>query len=166
MTSFVNSFEPRVNVTATQEAAKVIRRGGKTVTPIVQVADSFQSTPTSTLFTLYAPSPETIVDRNIRVKSYWRVTSQSGNFQIGLDDAVRQFPFMSTVATTNVTVNGETLSDNTSDKIHALWNYGNTASERGTKLSAAGAMPDTYQTYSDYVALGTARNPLGSSIAN
>jgi hypothetical protein len=98
----------------------------------------------------------------LRVKSYWRVTSQSGNFQIGLDDACRQFPFMSTVATTGVTINGETLSDNTSDKIHALWTYGNTASDRGTKLSAAGAMPDSYQTYSDYVALGTARNPLGS----
>jgi hypothetical protein len=160
MSQFVNVFEPRVNLTASQEASHIIRKGGRTVTQTVQPADSFQTIPTSTLFTVYAPSPETIVDRNIKVKSYWRVTSQSGNFNLGLDDASRQFPFNSSVQTTSVTINGENISDNTSDKIHALACYGNNAEDRTLKWGTCAACPDAYQQYADYVSQGTARNPL------
>jgi hypothetical protein len=160
MAQFVNVYNPKVNLTSSQESSHIIKKGGRTVTQQVLPADSFQTVPTSTLFTVYSPSPETIVDRNIRVKSYWKLTSQSGDFNLGLDDAVRQFGFSSTVATSSVTINGENISDNTADKIHALACYGNTAEQRGSQWSACGAMPDSYQKYSDYVTFGTARNPL------
>tara|TARA_R110000803_G_scaffold41110_1_gene88541 strand:- start:241 stop:1677 length:1437 start_codon:yes stop_codon:yes gene_type:complete len=95
----------------------------------------------------------------MKVKCYFEVTTDQP-LQLGLNDALRQYPVASIMDVLTVQINGETVSDNMADKIHAMLCYGNDAENRGKDCSTSPGMPDNYQEYSDYAVEGSGKNSL------
>ena len=158
----VKMIEPRVDISHDTEKNHVVMYGGQRLTQQVAPADSWGSagtTPVQALFTVNPPSTSTIVDRRMKVRCYLDITT-NGNLQIGTNDALRQFPIASITDVLTVQINGETVSDNVADKIHALLCYGNDAQKRHETVSTSPAMPDGYQRYSDWATYGSSKNAL------
>ena len=80
--------------------------------------------------------------------------------QLGTNDALRQFPISSLCDVLTVQINGESISDNLADKLHALLCFGNDREERQKSISTTPTAPDNYQRYSDWTTYGSAKNPL------
>lgn len=154
----VRVLEPRVDVKHDSEVNHVVLQGALRVTEQVNVADSADIN--QALWTVYPPSSDTIVDRLFLVRMYLDVVSTGGDFQVGTNDAPRQFPLASSTDVLTVQINGESISDNLGDKIHALMCYGNEAQDRNRTWSLTTAQPDQYQQYSDWTTYGSARNVL------
>ena len=158
----VKMIEPRVDVKHDTEKAHCVLMGGQRVTEQVSPADSWGSagtTPVQALFTVNPPSTQTIVDRKMKVRCYLDVTVNE-DLQIGTNDALRQFPIASITDVLTVQINGETVSDNVADKIHAMLCYGNDAQSRLSSVSTSPSMPDGYQQYSDWGTYGSSKNAL------
>jgi hypothetical protein len=160
----VKVLEPRVNVKADVEKDHVVLQGGLRVNEQVNTADSWGSagaTPVQASWTVNPPSTSTIVDRNIKVRAYFEVSTDQP-LQLGLNDALRQFPIASIMDVLTVQINGETVSDNMADKIHAMLCFGNDAETRRGDASTSPSMPDNYQEYSDYSVYGSGKNSLSN----
>ena len=158
----VKYLEPRVNVKETVESDHVVLQGGMRLNEQITTANSWGSVgapPVQASWTVNPPSTQTIVDRNMKVKCYFEVTTDA-TLQIGINDALRQFPIASIMDVLTVQINGETVSDNMADKIHAMLCYGNDAETRGRDCSTSPGMPDNYQEYADYATEGTGKNSL------
>jgi hypothetical protein len=166
MTSLENVkvLEPRVNVKADVEKDHIVLQGGLRVNEQVNTADSWGSagaTPVQASWTVNPPSTSTIVDRNLKVRAYFEISTDQP-LQLGLNDALRQFPIASIMDVLTVQINGETVSDNMADKIHAMLCYGNDAETRRGDTSTSPSMPDNYQEYSDYSVYGSGKNSLSN----
>jgi hypothetical protein len=166
MTSLENVkvIEPRCNVKADTEKDHVVLTGGLRLNEQINAADSWGSagtTPVQASFTVNPPSTSTIVDRNIKVRCFFEVSTDQP-LQLGLNDALRQFPIASIMDVLTVQINGETVSDNMADKIHAMLCYGNDAETRRGDTSTSPSMPDNYQEYSDYSVYGSGKNSLSN----
>lgn len=166
MTSLENVkvYEPRVNVKADVEKDHVVLMGGLRVNEQVSAADSWGSagtTPVQASWTVNPPSTSTIVDRNLKVRAFFEITTDQP-LQLGLNDALRQFPIASIMDVLTIQINGETVSDNMADKIHAMLCYGNDAETRRGDTSTSPSMPDNYQEYSDYSVYGSGKNSLSN----
>ena len=160
----VKVLEPRVNVKADTEKDHVVLQGGLRVNEQVNAADSWGSagaTPVQASWTINPPSTSTIVDRNMKVRCFFEVSTDQA-LQLGLNDALRQFPIASIMDVLTVQINGETISDNMADKIHAMLCYGNDAETRRGDTSTSPSMPDNYQQYSDYSVYGSGKNSLSN----
>jgi len=161
----IKVLEPRVNIKSDVEKNHIVLQGGSRVTEQKHVADSAQvgagTVPVQALWTIYPPSTSTITDRLMRVKCYVEVTTNVPH-ALGLHDAVRQFPINSIVDVTTIQVNGESISDNSGEKLHALLSYGMSQEERSRTVSTSASMPDTYQRYEDWQIYGSAKNPLSN----
>lgn len=158
----IKVIEPRVNVKSDVEKNHVVLYGALRVTEQVEPAQSWGSVgakPVQALFTLNPPSTSTIVDRFIRIRGYFEIKTDA-DLELGLNDALRQFPIASITDVLNCQINGETLSDNTADKIHALSCYGNDPQSRQESVSTSASAPDAYQQYADWATYGSAKNPL------
>jgi hypothetical protein len=158
-------MSPRADVKSDLLRNHLIKVGPSRIEPQVIPALSWGTpgqAPRSSQWAINPPSTSTIVDRFVRVKCYLEVKCDGDAFQVGLNDALRQFPIASITDTITVQINGETVSQNSSDWIHALGSYGTSASERNKSLSTTASMPDQYQSYSDWSVYGSARNPLAS----
>lgn len=157
----IRVLEPRVNIKTDEQKNHIVLYGGQRVTEQVNVADSAQIgvAPVQALWSIFPPSTQTITDRFMKVRAYIQVVTDQPH-QLGTNDGVRQFPLNSIVDVTTVTINGESISDNTADKLHALLCFGNNGLERADSWSMTAAMPDSYQQYSDWATYGSARNPL------
>ena len=149
--------DPRTNVKADIEQNHLVFKGPMRATQQVHPADSYDLN--QALWTIYPPSTRHITDRLVRVRVYLEVKADA-DFQLGSSDGPRQFPIHSITDVLTVQVNGETLSDNSGDKLHAMLAYGNTAADRVKTWSTTAAMPDMYQQYADWQTYGSARNPL------
>ena len=167
----MSSFEPivivspRADVKADMQRNHLIKIGASRIEPQSIPALSWGSagaTPVSAQWSINPPSTQTLVDRYVRVKVYLEVKCDGLPFQLGLNDALRQFPIASITDTITVQVNGETVSQNTGDWVHALSLYGNNVIDRNNSVSTSPAMPDSFQQYSDWSVYGSARNPLAS----
>jgi hypothetical protein len=159
----IKVIEPRANVVADEQKNHVVLQGGLRYTEQVHTADSSQigpAVPSQALWTIYPPSTQTIVDRLVKVRVYVEVESKSGDFQIGTNDAPRQFPLHAMTETLTVQINGESISDNIGDKLSAMLAYGNTRADRNKTWSTTCAMPDQYQQLSDWTTYGSGKNPL------
>ena len=160
----VKVLEPRVNVKSDVEKDHIVLHGGLRVNEQVNVSDSWGSagsTPVQASFTVNPPSTSTIVDRNMKVRAFFEV-SVDQPLQLGLNDALRQYPISSIMDVITVQINGETISDNMADKIHAMLCYGNDAETRRGDTSTSPSMPDKYQEYSDYAIYGSSKNSLSN----
>lgn len=157
----IKVLEPRVNIKTDVDKNHVVLYGGQRVNEQINVADSSQINvpPVQALWTIYPPSTQTITDRFMKVRAYIEVTTDQPH-QLGTNDGVRQFPLNSIVDVTTCQINGESISDNTADKLHAMLCYGNEREDRRKSWSMTAAQPDQYQNYNDWTTLGSARNPL------
>ena len=158
-------MSPRADVKADQQRNHLIKVGASRIEPQSIPALSWGTAgakPVTAQWSINPPSTQTLVDRFIRVKVYLEVKCDGLAFQLGLNDALRQFPLASITDTVTVQINGETVSQNTGDWIHALAVYGNNAVERNNSISTTASMPDSFQQYSDWSVYGSARNPLAS----
>ena len=156
---------PRVDVKSDLQRNHLIKIGPSRVEPQTLPALSWGSagaTPVSCQFSVTPSSTNTVVDRYVRIKCYVEVKCDGEAFQIGLNDALRQFPLASITSVLNCTLNGETVSQNTGDWITALGCYNTSASERNKSLSTTAGLFDAYQQYSDWSVYGSAKNPLAS----
>ena len=159
-------IDPRVNIKSSASNVHVVRMGGSRVTEQVETADSSQVgqvNPTNASWSIFPPSNSTVVDRYCRAKFYWQVVGDQ-DLDVGSTEAPRQFPMHSCIETLTVRINGESISDNIGDKVHALLAFGNCPEDRNKSWSMSPVMPDQYQTYADYLTPpgGSARNPLAS----
>lgn len=161
---FINVLEPRMNIRSVEERSHIIMRGASRVTEQVYPADSSDNT--QALFTVYPPSVDTVVDRLFKVRYYVRVEAVGGDFQIGTNDALRQFPVSQSIESAVVQINGQSISDNIGQKLSAMLCYGNNEENRLRSWSQTAAMPDQYQQYGNsagtegWTKYGSARNPL------
>lgn len=80
---------------------------------------------------------------------------------IGVDDALRAYPFHSCVTTSQCKINGTTISVLCGELIHKLMRFQN-KKECREENSTTATMNDFYQAYSDYALYGMARNPLAN----
>lgn len=160
----IKVIEPRVDVVSDEQQNHIVLMGGSRVNEQTFTADSSQVTPAapiSAIFTINPPSTMTIVDRNVRVRAYVEVTTDAPH-QLGLNDALRQYPLNSIIDVSSVQINGENVSENSGDKLHALKCYGESLQDEGRVASTTPTYPDQYQRYADYVQHGSAKNALGS----
>ena len=158
-------LSPRSDIKADIQRNHLIKIGPSRVEPQVVPSLSWGSAgqaPRSAQWSINPPSTQTMVDRFIRVKAYIEVKCDGDEFQLGLNDALRQFPIASITDTITCQINGETVSQNSADWIHALGSYGTSAQERNKSLSTTTSQPDQFQEYSDWATYGSARNPLAS----
>ena len=158
--SFVRVLEPRMAVVPESESLHVISGGSQRMTTQVLTADSSQvlAPLVSAVWSINPPSNQTVIDRFIKVRAYMEVKCTGGNFEIASNDCMRQFPLNSLVDVTSVRINGESISDNSGDILHAQLCYHNEAEDRRKSWSTTAAQPDMYQNLQDYLVLGTARN--------
>ena len=164
MLNTIKVVEPRVAIRADDEKNHVVLYGGQRVTEQVAPADSWGTPggkPVQALWTINPPSTQTIVDRRVRARCYFEVTTDQ-DLQIGTNDALRQFVIGSLTDVLTVQINGETISDNVADKFHAMLCYGNDAQSRQGVNSMSPSMPDGYQEYKDWATYGSAKNCLAS----
>jgi hypothetical protein len=160
----IKVIEPRCNVKADVEKNHGVLMGAMRVNQQVNPADSWGSPgtqPVQALWTINPPSTQTIVDRNMKIRAYFEITTDQ-DLQLGTNDALRQFALSSLCDVLSVQINGENISDNCSDKLHAMLCYGNNADDRNSQASTTTTMPDNYKRYSDWGLYGSAKNPLSA----
>ena len=158
----IKVIEPRVNIKADEHKNHIVLQGGQRYTEQIFPARSAQLNvpPTQVSWAISPPSTKTVVDRLVKTRWYVEVESKAGDFQIGTNDAPRQFPITSITQNLLVDINGMTISDNIGDKLHAMLAYGNSREDRNKTWSTTCAMPDQYQNYDDWQVYGSAKNPL------
>lgn len=164
----IKVIEPRVNVKADVEKNHGVLMGAMRVNQQVNPADSWGSVgtaPVQALWTINPPSTQTIVDRNMKIRCYFEITTDQ-DLQLGTNDALRQFPISSLCDVLSVQINGENISDNCADKLHAMLCYGNNANDRNSQASTTPTMPDNFKRYSDWGLYGSGKNPLGAYAEN
>jgi hypothetical protein len=160
----IKVIEPRVNVKPDTEKNHVVLMGGLRVNEQVNPADSWGSVgtkPVQALWTINPPSTQTIVDRQMKIRTYFEITTDA-DLQYGTNDALRQFPISSLCDVLTVQINGESISDNLADKLHAMLCYGNSREDRQNSVSTTPTMSDNYQQYADWNTYGSAKNPLSA----
>lgn len=174
----IKVIDPRADVSGDMIKNHVILQGGRLTTQSIITSDSWGAVNTPIVsnvnFTINPPSTTTIVDRHImiryRVKLIFTtngvivpplaVVSPLNPANAGFN-GLRQFPMNSIIETTTVQINGESISDNTSDILHPMLHYGITNDAINSYNSCSPTMPDQFQTYFDWVEFGNNRNPLG-----
>lgn len=159
----IKVVEPRVNVREDEQKNHIVLQGGSRYTEKTHIADSWGNpgeTPVEAQFSFDPPSAQTITDRMMRIRCYVDVESKDGDFQLGTNDGPRQFPIHSMCETLTVQINGESISDNIGEKLHAMLAYGNCPEDRNKTWSTTPAMPDQYQQLSDWTTYGSGKNPL------
>jgi len=160
----VKVLDPRVNVVGDEEQNNIVLFGGSRVNEQIFTADSSQITPSApvnALFTINPPSTLTIVDRNIRIRAFVEITTDQPH-QLKINDALRQYPLNSIIDVSSCQINGENVSENSGDKLHALHCYGSTLEDMSRVVSTTPTYPDQYQDYNDYITEGTSKNCLGA----
>ena len=149
--------DPRINVVSHTAKEHLVVQGASRITEYVQPSNSYSSRQANWSF--QPPSTKTIVDRNFRVRSYIRVTTEGADLDLGTRDALRQFPLASIMTTLEVKLNGGSLSESVGRKIHAMLCYNNGVHERSC-WSTSPAMPDAYQKPGDWRLYGSGKSPL------
>ena len=157
----VKVIDPKVNIKGDVEKNHLVFVGGERVTYTISSADSWDDNMTNAAWSIVPPSDKTIIDRNVKIRAYLQIVVDEP-LDIGTHDAFRQLPLSSVVDVTQVQINGESISDNTGNILHAMMCYGNTAEDRDAHLSESPAMPDAFQEYSDQLDVGNARSPLNA----
>jgi hypothetical protein len=97
----------------------------------------------------------------MKVRCYLEIKADA-DFQLGSNDALRQLPISSIADVITCQINGETVSDNLADRVHAMLSAGD-REEWNKSLSMSACMPDMYQNYADKASAsfgGTAKNAL------
>lgn len=161
--------DPRIQLNSVHDTLPVIYQGASRITQYIEASNDPTSTNSST-FSFQPPSTKTIVDRHIllRVKVKFTAIAGAGVFSTpgvtpaGPFDAPRQLPLASVMQSIDCRINGGSVSDSISNKIHALMTYNNDETSRNKYLNLSPSMPDQYQKYNDWTKYGSSRNPLSN----
>lgn len=154
--SLVQVRDVRSDVKHQVEADALIYKGASRISEQRLPATAWnQAGPPIATQWVVTPKTTDIVDRYIKMRFYYTITANA-DWKVGDWDALRQFPTHSILETINVRINGVTVSDTISDKLHAMLCYGNTPADRVKAWSTTAAQPDQYQEYN--INLGSARN--------
>jgi hypothetical protein len=159
----VRVVEPRVNIKSEVAKDHTVLYGGLRYTEQVNPADSWGSpgtTPIQANWNIFPPSTQTITDRFLKVRCYLDITTDA-DLQLGTNDALRQLPISSITDVLTVSINGEQVSDNLGDKLHAMLTFGH-RDDWNKSLSMTADSPDNYQEYADWATYGSAKNPLAN----
>jgi len=140
--------DPRINIVSPQESSMVVLQGAQRVTQYVIGADS--SSLNQTNWSFQPPSTKIIVDRHIQLRCRVRITAVDGVFERGVATALRQAPLASITESLTVNLNGGSINDSVSRRIHAMLQYGNNSETRRKCFSKTAGMPDQYQEYEDW----------------
>ena len=173
----IKVIDPRADVSGDMIKNHVILQGGRLTTQSIITSDSWGAVNTPLVsnvnFTINPPSTTTIVDRHIMIRYNVKLIFTTNGVEDPLDvvspggdgnagfNGLRQFPMSSIIDTTTIQINGESISDNTSDILHPMLHYGITNDAINSYNSCSPTMPDQFQTYYAWVAQGNNRNPLG-----
>lgn len=153
--------EQVMDVVSDSQQNHIVYSGCQRSTQQVLSAQSSQlnpSPPQQTTFVYNPPSLQSVVDREIYVKAYLDVVVNQP-LVFGVEDCLRAFPLNSITNITSVSINGESVSDNSGEKLAPLLTYGVTSQELDRTASTTPAQPDSYQQYNSWVTEGSARNP-------
>jgi hypothetical protein len=161
--STVKVVTPTVNISEDQLKTHVVLVGGLRNNQVALTFDSWGSPgapPASQLsINIFPPSTTTIVDRYIKLRFYIQVITtgvstnpqpDDGKMELGLNDALRQFPMSSLFDVMTVQINGESISDNIGDHLHALAMYGISNDTLDKSSSVSPGYPDQFQEYGDW----------------
>jgi hypothetical protein len=159
MLKTIRVVDPKVDILSDVQQNHIVLQGGQRVTEDVISANSWQTTPTNSLFTINPPSTQTIVDKAIKLRCYVKITTDQA-MQLGIHDALRQFPLNSIIDVSSCQINGQNISENSGDKVHALATYGVSLDDTSKMSSMTPSYPDQYQDYS--LTLGSGKNALGN----
>lgn len=153
--------DPRININNPEDVEVVITTGAQRITQLVHTADSNSNTQTN--FSFQPPSTKTIVDRHILLKIRLKIVALGGGyFDLGTSSALRQLPLSSIMDNVNIIINGGSISDTLSRRIHAMLRFNNDAESRNKYLNKSPSMPDQYLNYDDWLVYGSNRNPLAA----
>ena len=162
MSQIIRVLEPRCDIRADTEQNHIVLAGSQRVTHTISAADSSQllpSAPSTSNWSINPPSNQTIMDRKLMVRHYIEVEADAP-FETSTNDALRQFPASSIIDVTTLVINGESVSDQTADKLHAMLCFGNNCHDRSKSISTSASMPDAYQDYADWNQYGSGKCPL------
>ncbi len=161
--STVKVVTPTVNISEDQLKTHVVLTGGQRNNQVALTFDSWGSAnapPASQLnVNIFPPSTTTIIDRYIKFRFYIEVITsgvsspplaEDGKMELGLNDALRAFPMLSLFDVMTVQINGESISDNIADHLHALAMYGIPLDTLDKSSSYSPGYPDQFQEYSDW----------------
>lgn len=159
----IKVVEPRVDIKPDVEKNHAVLYGGLRYNEQVNVADSWgtpSTQPIQALWNIFPPSTQTITDRFMKVRVYLEVETDA-DLQLGTNDALRQCPISSITDVLTCQVNGETISDNLGDKLHAMLTFGD-RHEWNKSMSMTPISPDNFQEYQDWSIYGSSKNPLSN----
>jgi hypothetical protein len=158
---FIEIIEPLTNINS--EKLFPVYSGGRRITYKPILSTSFSNT--SATFSAPPPSPDIIVDRNVKLRVPVNITFTGSNVNAGYKllqsnfDAFRAYPLNSVINTIDLTINDSSSSINVSDVIQALLRY-NICQKLGQgKMTGSPSLLDQAQSYDQLV--NTVRNPLG-----
>ena len=116
-------------------------------------------------FEVQPPKSNTLVSREVSTRFFLHIETTGdfdvNNAAIGTSSIFRQFPIASVTDSIQLSINGESISDNVAQKVHPLLCYGNNEIDRMKHWSRTPSAPDVYQLYDDDAKFGAARSPLG-----
>jgi len=167
----IKIITPKVDIRSDVKKNHIALEGPSRTTQFIAVSSSYGGAtgtvnPAQASWDIQPPSHDTVVDRHIRVKFYVKVnapggfSNNNGTSNPPVLECPRQFPIASVTDSIQLSLNGENVSDNVSEKLHAMLCYGNTANERRRAWSEAPSMPDAYQEYTDGALYGSAKDPI------
>lgn len=155
----VRVLDTRMNID--QQRVLGVYQGPKQVSFYRDISQSYNNSIVN--HTIQPPWP-VLVSREVYLQWYLEFTftgaDQGGPLvELGTNDGIRAFPCNQAMSSASVTINGAKTSTNSYDILNALAHY-QWEDDLKKDLSGTGSMLDSYMAYSDYVALGSARNPL------
>jgi hypothetical protein len=111
------------------------------------------------------PSNDTFVERDFVVGCQFQVTATGADqgsplFELGTNDAPRQYPLNTVVLSAQITINGQSITGQPQKYIHELSRIEMCGDKQSFDYSGFPSFPDTFQTYHQGIASN--RNPLGS----
>lgn len=144
-------IDPIVDVD--NERRYAIFEGGATVSYYPLISTSFSNR--AATFSTTTPSPDIVVDRNIKMKMPITIdfvgtsSSPASNLLESGYDAFRAFPISQMTETLTVTINNSSMSINMADVIDPLMRYNQDYAAKEFCYSTSTSMQDQYQEYAD-----------------
>lgn len=150
--------DPRINIDNVSEMNVVVSQGAQRITQYITPADGVSTQQSN--FNFQPPSTKIILDRFFQIRARVKLVAVGGTFDLGVATALRQVPLASLMKNLNIELNGGSINDNVSRRIHEILKFNNDERARNRYLNKTASMPDQFINYGDWQLYGSNRNPL------